>query len=113
MTGFEPRISGVGSEHSTNCTTTTAWKVDNNNKGCRHSSVDSSEPTILPPQVQVPSTPSMLLSFIGSQICANLSCEKNENKHLAHLENNLLFKKRGKFISEMRPTYLTSFAYPQ
>ena len=55
----------------------------------------------------------MLLSFIGSQICANLSCEKNENKHLAHLENNLLFKKRGKFISEMRPTYLTSSAYPQ
>ena len=28
--------------------------------GCRHSSVDSSAPTILPPQVRVPSTPSML-----------------------------------------------------
>ena len=28
--------------------------------GCCHSSVDSSAPTILPPQVRVPSTPSML-----------------------------------------------------
>ena len=32
--------------------------------GCRHSSVDSSAPTILPPQVWVPSTPSTLFSFI-------------------------------------------------
>ena len=24
MSGFEPRISGVGSDHSTNCATTTA-----------------------------------------------------------------------------------------
>ena len=31
---------------------------------CRHSSVDSSAPSILPPQVQVPSTPSMLFQFI-------------------------------------------------
>ena len=28
--------------------------------GCRHSSVDSSAPSILPPRVRVPSTPSML-----------------------------------------------------
>ena len=46
--------------------------------GCRHSSVDSSVPTILLPQVQVPSTPSMLFSFIVSVLY--LSCEKNENK---------------------------------
>ena len=32
--------------------------------GCRHSSVDSSAPTILLPWVWVPSTPSTLLSFI-------------------------------------------------
>ena len=47
-------------------------------KGCRHSSVDLSVPTILPPWVQIPSTPSMLLSFIV--IVLYLSCEKNKNK---------------------------------
>ena len=31
--------------------------------GCRHSSVDSSTPSILPPRLWVPSTPSTLLSF--------------------------------------------------
>ena len=31
--------------------------------GCHHSSVESSAPTILPPQVQVPRTPSRLLSI--------------------------------------------------
>ena len=31
--------------------------------GCHHSSVDSSAPSILPPQVRVPSTPSMLSSI--------------------------------------------------
>ena len=33
-------------------------------KGCHHSLVDSSTPTILPHWVRVPCTPSMLLSFI-------------------------------------------------
>ena len=39
----------------------------------------SSAPTILPPQVRVPSTPSMLFSFIVFVLY--LSFEKNENKH--------------------------------
>ena len=54
--------------------------VHTNNKigGCRHSSVDSPAPTIMPPRVRVPSTPSMLLSFIVFVVY--LSCEKNENK---------------------------------
>ena len=47
------------------------------NLGCRHSSVNSSAPTILPPRVRVPSTPSMLLSFIVTFVLY-LSCEKNE-----------------------------------
>ena len=60
--------------------------------GCCHSSVDSSVPTILPPQVRVPSTPSTLLSFIV-KLVPYLSREKNEinNKRpgLAHfLKNN-------------------------
>ena len=38
--------------------------VKNWPKGCRHSLVDLSATSILPPQVQLPSTPSMLLSFI-------------------------------------------------
>ena len=37
-------------------------------KGCRRSSVDSSEPYHLAPRVRIPSTPSMLLDFL------NLSC---------------------------------------
>ena len=40
--------------------------------GCRHSSVDSSVPSILPPWVRVPSTPSMLLWIV--------SCGKYQNK---------------------------------
>ena len=47
--------------------------------GCCNSSVDSSAPTILPPQVRVPSMPSMLLPFIVKFVLY-LSCEKNENK---------------------------------
>ena len=45
--------------------------------GWHTSSVDLSAPTILPPKVLVPSTPSMLLSFIV--VVLYLSCEKNEN----------------------------------
>ena len=47
--------------------------------GVRHSSVDLSEPTILRPRVRVPSTPSMLSSFIVNFLLY-LSCEKKENK---------------------------------
>ena len=46
--------------------------------GCRHSSADSSVPTILLPRVQVPSAPSRLFSFIVFVLY--LSGEKNENK---------------------------------
>ena len=46
------------------------------NKNWRHSSVDSSTPSILPPWVWVPSTPSTLLSiYIWFE-----SCRKDENK---------------------------------
>ena len=49
--------------------------------GCRNSSVDSSAPSILPPQVQVLSTPSTLLSFIVNFVLYFLFyCEKNERK---------------------------------
>ena len=52
-------------------------------KGCRYSSVDSSAPSILPPQVWVPSTPSTLSSIYIAQIVYlsfELECEKNKNK---------------------------------
>ena len=45
---------------------------------CRYSSVDTSAPTILSPWVRVPSTPSMLLSFI--MFVLYLPCENNKNK---------------------------------
>ena len=59
--------------------------------GCRHNSVDSSAPSILPPQVRVPSTPSMLFSIYIVQtvyLSIEFECEKNKNKQkrpgLAH-----------------------------
>ena len=58
------------------------WKI-RNMLGCRHSSVDSSAPSILLPRVQVPSTPSMLFSIYIIQIVYlsfELECKKNENK---------------------------------
>ena len=44
--------------------------------GCRHSSVDLSAPSILPPRVRVPSTQSNLLSIYIWIV----SCGKDENK---------------------------------
>ena len=61
--------------------------------GCRHSSVDSSAPTILPARVQVLSTPSTLLSFVVKFVLY-LSCENNGNIqkeavfNIGHLKNN-------------------------
>ena len=55
-----------------------------NNKGCRNSSVDSSAPSILLPQVRVPSKPSTLFSIYIVQtvyLPIEFECEKNENKH--------------------------------
>ena len=46
----------------------------NNYRGCRHSSVDSSAPTILPPWVRVPSTPSFIVFVLY------FLCEKNEKE---------------------------------
>ena len=49
--------------------------------GCRHSSVDLSAPSIQQPQIRVPSTPLMLLSFKVKVVWyLSLHCEKNENK---------------------------------
>ena len=59
-----------------------------------NSSVDFSPPTILPPQVQVPNTPSTLFSSIV-KFPLYLSCEKNKKRPgLAHLKKN---------VSSMRP----------
>ena len=62
-------------------------------KGCHHSSVDSSAPSILPPRVRVPSTPSMLFQFQTVYLSIEFECEKNENKQvkrpgLAHFKKN-------------------------
>ena len=50
----------------------------------RHSSVDSSATSILPPQVRVPSTPSRYAFLIYTvqfvYLSLGLECEKNENK---------------------------------
>ena len=63
------------------------WRTNSTEKkvisGCHHSSVDLSSPSILPPQVRVPSTPSTLFSIYIVQIVYlsfELECEKYENK---------------------------------
>ena len=64
-------ISDHGSTYRltlTNCVIMLFIKVEIT-LGYRHSSVDSSAPSILPYWVRVPSTPSMLLSIRYSQIC--------------------------------------------
>ena len=46
-------------------------------QGCRHSSVDSSAPSILPPWVQLPSMPSMLFSIIVKFVLyLSMRCER-------------------------------------
>ena len=67
-------------------------------RGCRHSSVNSSAPSILPPQVWLPSMPSLLFSFIVKFVHA--MWEKNENKQkkrpgLAHLKKFHFMKKKS------------------
>ena len=59
--------------------------------------MDSSMLTILPPKVQIPSTPSMLLSFrIKFVLC--LSCEKNENKQNVAGLGPFFLKKTGELL---------------
>ena len=54
---------------------------DNLPPGSRHSAVDSSVPSILPPQVQVPSMPFTLLTIkVKFVLYLFLHCEKNKNK---------------------------------
>ena len=83
MTGFELRTSRVGSGRSTNCAWTInhKWLLQQSYARIRfvRSGVAIAQwPTILPPRVWVPSTPSTLLSF--TVFVLYLSCEKNENK---------------------------------
>ena len=48
--------------------------------GCHHSSVDLSVPSILLPQVRVPSTPFTFFSIYIVNLSFELECEENENK---------------------------------
>ena len=64
----------------------------------RHSPVDSSAPSILPPQVRVPSTPSMLFSIYKVQTVSfsiEFECEKNENKQKRSQDWAIFLKKRN------------------
>ena len=62
--------------------------------GCRHISVDFSAPSILPPWVRVPSTPSMFFQFISFKldIChLNWNVKKSKKRQgMAHLKNLVL-----------------------
>ena len=63
-------VKGIEYYRKNKLTTIVCW-------ACCQSSVNLSAPAILLPQVRVPCTLSMLLSFIV--FVRNLSCEKNEN----------------------------------
>ena len=67
--------------------------------GCRHSSVDPSAPTILPPQVQIPSKPSKLLFHLQSNLCYNCHCIVKRTK-INEKEAGFgpfFFKKKGRY----------------
>ena len=77
--------------------------------GCRHSSVDSSAPSIMPPRVRLPSTPSMLLSFIVKFVLyLSLLCEKNENKPKRGRVWPILKKQRQNWVSRVVNNYRKS-----
>ena len=63
--------------------------------GCRHSSVDSSAPSILLLRVQLPSMPSMLFSIIVKfVIYLSMQCEKRTNLNKKEAGLGPFFKKR-------------------
>ena len=73
------------------------WQMNVKNwpKGCRHSLVDLSAPSILLPQVQLPSTPSILLSFIIIFVLyLSLQCETRTKINKKRLGLGHFFYKR-------------------
>ena len=61
-------------------------------KVCQQGSVDSSAPTILPPRVRVPSTPSMLLSiYIDLCHVEKTKINKKEARIGPFLKRNIMF----------------------
>ena len=61
--------------------------------GCRHSSVDSSAPSIRLPRVRVPSTPSMLFSIYICHLNWNVKRTKINKKRpgLAHFKKKQMY----------------------
>ena len=76
--------------------------------GCRHSSVDSSAPSILLPRVRVPSTPSMLFSIYICHLNWNVKRMKINKKRpgLAHffLKKHIPCEIKTKFIFQNKRT---------
>ena len=74
------------------------------NEGCRHSSVDLSAPSILPPQVRIPSTSAMLLSnYIWI-----VTCIKDENKQKEAGIGPFLTKKMGRQTKDFAKIWKTN-----
>ena len=77
--------------------------------------MDSSAPNILPPRVRVPSTPSMLLSFIVKFVLY-LSCEKNEiNKKrpgLAHFKIRTKINKNRPCVTDLKYALIFNKIWP-
>ena len=72
--------------------------------GSRHTSVVLSAPTILWPQVRIPSTPSTLLSFIAFSICIIVIVMRNgRNKQKEDGIFNYEFEIFSDFLGELKP----------
>ena len=76
-------------------------------RGCCNSSVDSSAPSILPPRVRVPSTPSMLFQFILFKLYI---CQLNSNVKRTKINK----KEAGitPFLKHNAKKYPSSFLQP-
>ena len=70
-------------------------------KGGRYSSVESSAPTILPPRVQIPSTPSILFQLIQLKLHIfhiNWNVKKTKKRPiLAHLKKHFIASRHHRF----------------
>ena len=80
--------------------------------GCRHSSVDLSAPSILPPWVRNPSNPSKHLFHLQSNLCFNCHCVVKRTKinkkrpGFAHFKKNI-----GRQIATIEPWFCLCLRY--
>ena len=90
-------------------------KKNRRHMGCRHSSVEQSAPTILPPRVRIPSKPSKLLFHLQSNLCYICHCIVKRTKinkkrpGLAHLKKMQLIIKENTRLLRKGTQHYTAY----